>query len=1097
MSQYQFSLRLGDRVKAEQELMTSVRKATNPDETAPKRKHVRNMIVFTWDYKTSMPVWDSMKSQPLKANEVQCYKAIISLHKVIREGHHVAIQEALTQTKFLEDLAHGLGGGAYSGWRNYSVLIRAYVNFLLAKLEYHRLHPEFNGMFDYKEYVSLRGTNDPNEGYETIADLMSLQDRLDEFQKLVFRNFQPASNNECRIASLVPLVEESYGIYKFATHMLIAMHQRVDGAEEALEPLRKRYNSQHYALRKFYYECSNLRYLTSLINVPRLPQHPVNLFGDDFEPSPITDRAESMSDRNASTPALGNSGSRSTATIDLEAERRAAEELRRKQEEEERQRQVQIQQQIELRRKQEEEERQRQLLIQQQIEQQRLEQQRKQAEQQQAFEEQQRQQQQREQEQLAQLQREQLQRQVQGRMQELEQQMLMLKGQHERDQMTIDQYNKRVAALEDQIRQLQQLQLQQDASKDELIRQLQEQIEQWRQKYEALAKLYAQLRQEHLDLLAKFKQVSLKANSAAEVMGRMDRLQGDMRRKNLELADMMRERDKALADLQRLENRQTDEVQRIRRELEDSEDRVRELSRNRGAEAQEMLRKFNAEKDELRQQLEAKAGEAERARKQYEDLQADHARLQRTKDDEIAVMQAGMDHSIMAMAELKKQAGSGQGDVQRRLDGVLAEHAQKLKRILDSILRVCADKTDEAVFNLNDPGNGGNMTATVEHVLATIEQVHDLGKSLAASFAGYLTNPDGDQTQVIATAVGLSNGLEHLLANMKGVSRLARGEDAVERIIKASRQTAAVGREFFIKGQSGAMEQLLASERHGVVLDTNHELQQRLGTLTALVEGLIPKDVHKVSVSNTSEDVSDLVEREMLGAARAIDEAVARLQALASQPRDATLSDQQVQVHDAILDSSMAMTNAIAQLIRAATASQQEIVAQGRGSSTKTAFYKKNNRWTEGLISAAKAVAVATNSLVETADGVIKGTRTLEHLVVAAREVSAATVQLVAASRVKTQLYSRTQERLELAAKAVTEASAHLVRATQRLTEKEEEERQGEDYDKMSNLEFKSKEMEQQVNILKLEKELVGARRRLAEMRRHGYHAEEEEESAV
>ncbi|KAJ2765814.1 sla2 Src-like adaptor 2, partial [Coemansia nantahalensis] len=155
----------------------------------------------------------------------------------------------------------------------------------------------------------------------------------------------------------------------------------------------------------------------------------------------------------------------------------------------------------------------------------------------------------------------------------------------------------------------------------------------------------------------------------------------------------------------------------------------------------------------------------------------------------------------------------------------------------------------------------------------------------------------------------------------------------------------------------------------------------------------------------------------------------------------------------------------------------------------------KNNRWTEGLISAAKAVAVATNSLVETADGVIKGTRSLEHLVVAAREVSAGTVALVAAARVKSDLYSRTQERLELAAKAVTEASAHLVRATQRLTETEEE-HHVEDYDKMSNLEFKSKEMEQQVSILKLEKELVGARRRLAEMRRHGYHATEEADDA-
>ncbi|KAJ2555057.1 sla2 Src-like adaptor 2 [Coemansia sp. RSA 1933] len=1093
MNHAQFSLRMGDRVKAEQELMISVRKGTSVDETAPKRKHVRNCIVFTWDYKTSMPVWDCLKSQPLKSDEVQCYKALITIHKLIREGHNVTIQEALGQTKFLEELGNCIGGGSYGGWRNYSQLIRGYVNFLLAKLEYHRLHPEFNGMFDYKEYVSLRGTNDPNEGYETIADLMSLQDRLDEFQKLVFRHFTATSNNECRIASLVPLVEESYGIYKFATHMLIAMHKRVEGAETALEPLRKRYNGQHYMLRKFYYECSKLRYLTSLISVPKLPQHPINLMGGDHVSSPVIDRDGSSSDRNYSTAVQPDRKSHPSPRIDLEAERKAAEELQKRQDEEERQRQAQIQQQIEQRRKQEEEARQRQIVIQQQMEQQRIEQQRMQEEQQRAFDEQQRQQKQKEQEQLAQLQREQLQRQVQGKMQEMEQQLLLMRGQHERDQMAIDQYNRRVAALEEQIRQLQQFQQQQDANKDELIRQLQAQIEQWRQKYDALAKLYAQLRQEHLDLLTKFKDVSLKANSAAEVMAKMDRLDGEMRRKNLELADMMRERDKACADLQRLENRQKDEVDRLRSELEDSESRVRELIRDKDSEVKDILRKLNGEKDDIQRLLDARTSEADRMRRQCDDLRDEHDRMKQTKDDEISVLQAGMDHSIMAMADMKKQVGDNQGDLQRELDRVLLEHTLKLKRILDSILRSCADKTDEAVFNLNDPSYPGNASATAEHVLATIEQVHDSGNSIAASFAHYLADPDGDQTQIISTAVGLANGLDHLLANLKGISRLANDEDSIERIIKAGRQTALFGRQFFIKGQSGAMEKLPSSERAGVILDTNRDLQQSLGTLTSLTEGLIPKDITKVSVATTSEDVSDLVEREMLNAARAIDDAVARLQALANQPHDSSLSDHQVQVHDAILDSSMAMTNAIAQLIRAATASQLEIVAEGRGSSSTTAYYKKHNRWTEGLISAAKAVAVATNNLVETADGVIKGTRSFEHLVVAAREVSAATVLIVSASRVKSKLHSRTQERLELAAKAVTEASAHLVRATQKLTEKEEESQQTEDYDKMSNLEFKSKEMEQQVQILKLEKDLVSARRHLAEMRRHGYHANEEE----
>lgn len=40
---------------------------------------------------------------------------------------------------------------------------------------------------------------------------------------------------------------------------------------DALEPLRDRYNAQHINLRKFYYECGNLKYLTGLINVPKLP----------------------------------------------------------------------------------------------------------------------------------------------------------------------------------------------------------------------------------------------------------------------------------------------------------------------------------------------------------------------------------------------------------------------------------------------------------------------------------------------------------------------------------------------------------------------------------------------------------------------------------------------------------------------------------------------------------------------------------------------------------------------------------------------------------------------------------------------------------
>lgn len=127
----------------------------------------------------------------------------------------------MSNRTWIDSLNRGMTG---EGLRGYGPLIKEYVFFLLSKLSFHQHHPEFNGTFEYEEYVSLKSINDPNEGYETISDLMALQDKIEQFQKLIFSHFSGGGNNECRISALVPLVQESYGIYKFITSMLRAMH---------------------------------------------------------------------------------------------------------------------------------------------------------------------------------------------------------------------------------------------------------------------------------------------------------------------------------------------------------------------------------------------------------------------------------------------------------------------------------------------------------------------------------------------------------------------------------------------------------------------------------------------------------------------------------------------------------------------------------------------------------------------------------------------------------------------------------------------------------------------------------------------------------
>jgi len=141
------------------------------------------------------------------------------------------------------------------------------------------------------------------------------------------------------------------------------------------------------------------------------------------------------------------------------------------------------------------------------------------------------------------------------------------------------------------------------SSKDELIKQLQDQVTLWRNKYEALAKLYSQLRTEHLDMLSKFKQMQLKANSAQEVVDRMERMDRDLKAKNLELADMLRERDRARFDIDRQKSTHKEEMDRLKRELNFANERAEDASRAKSSEVSGVMSKYNRQLSELEDSL--------------------------------------------------------------------------------------------------------------------------------------------------------------------------------------------------------------------------------------------------------------------------------------------------------------------------------------------------------------------------------------------------------------------------------------------------------------------------------------------------------------
>lgn len=72
----------------------------------------------------------------------------------------------------------------------------------------------------------------------------------------------------------------------------------------------------------------------------------------------------------------------------------------------------------------------------------------------------------------------------------------------------------------------------------------------------------------------------------------------------------------------------------------------------------------------------------------------------------------------------------------------------------------------------------------------------------------------------------------------------------------------------------------------------------------------------------------------------------------------------EIQVNESILGTCSDLMAAVRQLVVRASDLQREIVAAGKGGASPREFYKRNHRWTEGLLSGAKAVAIACQALM-------------------------------------------------------------------------------------------------------------------------------------
>lgn len=563
---------------------------------------------------------------------------------------------------------------------------------------------------------------------------------------------------------------------------------------------------------------------------------------------------------------------------------------------------------------------------------------------------------------------------------------------------------------------------------------------------------YTKLKEQHNKLVATHAELLRKNADTAKQLTAKQQSQEEVTRVKEQLAFQM-EQVKRESEM-KLEE-QSDQLEKLRRELESKAGelvRVQEaLSRTEqsGSELSSRLDLLSAEKDALGSTVRQREADLQAAQSLVREKEAALSQEQQLRSRERDELQG----------RLADKESQEQGLQQRLLDeqfAVLQRTAAEAERILQ-----------DAVGKLDDPLHL-RCTSSPDYLVNRAQVALDSVSALEKGHAQYLTCMS-DASALVAALTQFSHLAADAIVNGSATSHLAP-TDPADRLTDACRECGARALELMRKLQD---PEALQQAQPGLARPPLQDLLQ-------LGQELKPK-----SLDVRQEELGAMVDKEMAATSAAIEDAVRRIEDMMNQARHAS-SGVKLEVNERILNSCTDLMKAIRLLVMTSTSLQKEIVESGRGAATQQEFYAKNSRWTEGLISASKAVGWGATQLVESADKVVLHTGKYEELIVCSHEIAASTAQLVAASKVKADRHSRHLSRLQECSRTVNEMAANVVAST-KSGQEQIEDRDTMDFSGLSLIKLKKQEMETQVRVLELEKTLEAERVRLGELRKQHY----------
>ncbi|XP_061460646.1 huntingtin-interacting protein 1 isoform X2 [Rhineura floridana] len=526
------------------------------------------------------------------------------------------------------------------------------------------------------------------------------------------------------------------------------------------------------------------------------------------------------------------------------------------------------------------------------------------------------------------------------------------------------------------------------------------------------------------------------------------------------------------------------DAERDRKELEDSFQRLGEQAQWKTQEQVEVLealrRELVASKEELQalqSTVESSARSEAEAHSQLASLQLETSTLTETvaqRDQRVAALQAEMQQLKTTLERGKEDSSKVVEELQRRLgererstQSLRQQHLDKQFALLQCAVREAEQMVQDALNRLEDPTHS-SCTSSADYLLSRTLAASECVQRLQEAGSQYLSD-QSDVSSVLSCVTLFGHLIGDTVLQASATSHMAPMEPA-DVLLEACRHCGGESLHYL-----GALKAKASWESAD-----NAAVRNCLGRITAIAEDLLPK-----GLDIKQEELGDLVDKEMAATAAAIETAAARIEEMLSKSR-AGDTGVKLEVNERILASCTGLMQAIQVLVEASKDLQREIVESGRGAASPKEFYARNSRWTEGLISAAKAVGWGATVMVDAADLVVQGKGKFEELMVCSHEIAASTAQLVAASKVKADKGSANLSKLQAASRGVNQATARVVAST-KSGKSQIQEKDTMDFSAITLTQIKRQEMDSQVRVLELESQLQKERHRLGELRKKHY----------